>query len=1129
MNQGIDEQRVQAYVGLIDQLLGCPKGQENSLLQENAALVDGDLVTVMGLVADLREAKGDSNAGWLRHFAGQLAQVLGLAEGSSASAAAGDVAGFVAEIVQLIVQARGNPAKVYDFFQINLELLNEELFAALPNVFTALIQQNDSAFIAEAFVEFGNLIEQFPLGSRMLNLEISIAAYGQALTVRTQAAMPIEWALTINNLAIAYYFRIKGNRTENIEQAIAIYEQALMVRTQAAMPIEWALTTMNLANAYKDRIKGDRAENIEQAIALYEQALTVTTQAAMPIEWALTTMNLALAYNDRIKGDRAENIEQAIDSYKQALTVRTQAAMPIEWALTTNNLAIAYYWRIRGDRAENIEQAIDAYKQALTVRTQTTMPIKWAQTTMNLAIAYADRIKSNRAENIEQAIDAYEQALTVRTQTAMPFEWAETTMNLANAYYSRIKGDRTENIEQAIDAYEQALAVRTQAAMPIAWAQTTINLANAYADRIKGNWTGNIEQAIDAYEQALTVMTQTAMPIAWAQATMNLANAYAERIKGDRAENIEQAIAGYCSSLTIFEPTRLPNDCRKTARSLANLYSDQQRWPEAGATYDQALEAAEILYQSATLLDSKATSLSETADLPRRAAYAFAQTGDLPKAVLTLEQGRARGLSESLDRDRANLTELQQNHPSLYSKYQDITQQLRTLEAQQRSNSLTPEILRNTGTKLRSDLEATIEQIRQVPSYEDFLTPTQWEDIEIALRSDNPLIYLVTTPNGSVTIVVTPENIEAIWSDFTETQLRELVQTWLDAQNSNTDRIAWLNIIDTTTRQLWDSLVGPIIQHLKTKGYNRAILIPTGYLSLLPLHAAWTEDPSKSTGRRYALDDLHITYAPNTKSLTAAQAIADRVRADSIFAIDNPRQDLANSEREIQAAISTFPQFTLLRHGQATVAEVRSKLPTAAIAHFSCHGKTFTTETKVKILNLETQKEEEKNFTPLDSCLQMSDGNLTLRDILALNLADSGGLRLAILSACETSMIGIENADEAISLPTGLLQAGVAAIIASLWSVSDLSTMMLLTRFYDLWRIDELEMGQAFRQAQQWVRDTTNGEKVAYFKDFMPTQSTTKVPASTADYLYKSLILSRSDDRDFAHPFHWAAFNYTGV
>ena len=89
--------------------------------------------------------------------------------------------------------------------------------------------------------------------------------------------------------------------------------------------------------------------------------------------------------------------------------------------------------------------------------------------------------------------------------------------------------------------------------------------------------------------------------------------------------------------------------------------------------------------------------------------------------------------------------------------------------------------------------------------------------------------------------------------------------------------------------------------------------------------------------------------------------------------------------------------------------------------------------------------------------------------------------------------------------------------------------MMLLVRFYDLWRKDELDPREALRQAQQWVRDSTNGEKVAYFKDFLPEASPNRMAAETADFLYKQFILQRPEARDFAHPFHWAAFSYVGV
>ena len=137
----------------------------------------------------------------------------------------------------------------------------------------------------------------------------------------------------------------------------------------------------------------------------------------------------------------------------------------------------------------------------------------------------------------------------------------------------------------------------------------------------------------------------------------------------------------------------------------------------------------------------------------------------------------------------------------------------------------------------------------------------------------------------------------------------------------------------------------------------------------------------------------------------------------------------------------------------------------------------------------------------------MSDGVLTLRDIFALNLADQAGLRLAVLSACETGLMGSENVDEAVSLPTGLLQAGAAAVVASLWAVSDLSTMLLLKKFYELWQTENQSPSEALRKAQIWLRDATEAELAPLL---------CKRPRNPTD-------------RPFSHPYYWAAFSYTGA
>ncbi len=159
-----------------------------------------------------------------------------------------------------------------------------------------------------------------------------------------------------------------------------------------------------------------------------------------------------------------------------------------------------------------------------------------------------------------------------------------------------------------------------------------------------------------------------------------------------------------------------------------------------------------------------------------------------------------------------------------------------------------------------------------------------------------------------------------------------------------------------------------------------------------------------------------------------------------MLVIDEPYTEnaspLPNSNAEVTAICSYFTRKNVLADEIATRTAVRDALPDYDVLHFSCHGMADFTE-------------------PLNSGLLMSNNEiLTLRDFLSTELK---GARLAVLSACETGIPDLKNADEVIGLPAGLLQAGVAGVAASLWSVSDLSTMMLMVRFYEFWRKDNVE------------------------------------------------------------------------
>ncbi len=73
--------------------------------------------------------------------------------------------------------------------------------------------------------------------------------YEAALTVRTKDAYPADWAMTQNNLGIAYFELPTGDHAQNLQKAIDYYEAALTVWTETAFPHDHAMATRNLQRA----------------------------------------------------------------------------------------------------------------------------------------------------------------------------------------------------------------------------------------------------------------------------------------------------------------------------------------------------------------------------------------------------------------------------------------------------------------------------------------------------------------------------------------------------------------------------------------------------------------------------------------------------------------------------------------------------------------------------------------------------------------------------------------------------------------------------------------------------------------------------------------------------------------
>ena len=257
----MDEQRIAAYLQLIQALVECPRGEEDNILNANLDLVDANFVQVMEVVAANMAVEGNSNAAaWLQNLAAHLANHV------TSTATPEEYLSFLMEVLQATSDSGGDPQAVYRILQQNFDKLDLKFAQGLQvwatSNFTEITSE-DAASLAGVIVIFSNLINQFPLGRRAWNLEIGIACYSAASEVYTRKDYPEHWATVQNNLGLAYSKRIEGVRAENIEEAIACYRLALDVYTREDYPEQWAMTQNNLGNAYSDRIEGVRAANIE--------------------------------------------------------------------------------------------------------------------------------------------------------------------------------------------------------------------------------------------------------------------------------------------------------------------------------------------------------------------------------------------------------------------------------------------------------------------------------------------------------------------------------------------------------------------------------------------------------------------------------------------------------------------------------------------------------------------------------------------------------------------------------------------------------------------------------------------------------------------------------------------------
>ncbi len=798
-----------------------------------------------------------------------------------------------------------------------------------------------------------------------------------------------------------------------------------------------------------------------------------------------------------------ELIDDGFAQYLREWATETLATLDAEEAYHCANfldgLCVTFYNLRQGSRASNLDVGIACLEIGLTVVTRETYPEKWARFQIYLGVVYLYRIRGEKAQNLELAIAAFEASLEVYTPDAFPFEWASSQNNLGTAYLDRIRGEKAENLELAIAAFEASLEVWTRDAFPFEWAACQNNLATAYLNRIRGEKAENLELAIAAYEASLEVWTRDAFPFEWATCQNNLGNAYKNRIRGEKAKNLELAIAAFEASLEVRTRDAFPIDNAITLYNLGVTYQKNSQLPEAYNTFNSAIETVELMRS---------------------------------EIIIGGEADRQK-LAEEYNRIYQSMVEvcLQMENSTAALEYVERSKTRNLVELFHKARSLPSQVQRISFAEIRSLLaenEAILEWYITDNDFKVFIVTRDSPQPDIWQSSSQDLQALQELQQEYLDDIKDEEKYDN-WKNQLDSRLKKLAEILhideiISRLPENCQKLIlvpfrYLHLFPlhalTSSRQKADKTVetGCLLE-LFPGGVRYT---PSCQLLQLSQRVNLTAEdtlPSKFFAIQNPTEDLDFTDIE-------VEAIAKSFNPAEVLSRQNAskaglQQQIASLQNADIAHFSCHGFFDFLNPEKSALILAGAKVtPLNPPLVRGETGEDFPLVSEVTPLNPPLVRGETREDFPLvdgdtgeDFPLvsEETEGNqtpplskgglggvpseekryirsrrgetydivecLTLTEIFDLELSKC---RLVALSACETGLTDARNTtDEYIGLTSGFFYAGATSILSTLWAVNDVSTAILMIRFYELFLSETRPpVAIALRESQLWLRSVT--------------------------------------------------------
>ena len=912
---------------------------------------------------------------------------------------------------------------------------------------------------------------------RLGQYEKALEYYQQSLGIKKEVGNRPGVGFTLNDIGLVY------DNLGQYEKALQYYEQALAIVKEVGNRREEGTTLNNIGYIYKN------LGQYEKALQYYQQSLAIRKEVGDRRGEGTTLHNIAQVYRS------LSQYEKALEYYQQSLAMKKKVGNRPGVGFTLNDIGLVY------DNLGHYEKALEYYQQALAIVKEVGNRREDGTIVNNIGSVYKN------LGQYEKALQYYQQSLAIRKEVGDRRGEGTTIHNISQVHRS------LGQYEKALEYYQQSLAIRKEVGDRSGEGFTLNDIGLVYDN------LGQYEKALEYYQQALVIVKEVGNRREEGTTLNNIGYVY------KNLGRYEKVLEYYQQSLAIKKEVGDRPGEGLTLSNIGYLLESQNQPQLAIIFFKQSVNVYESIRKDIQGLSQQQQQsyTDKVAHTYRRLAKLLLKQDRIIEAQRVLDLLKVQELDDYLRGVRGNRNtqqgvsklpperKIEEGLAEILTNAIKIGKELTQLRQLQKQGTLTSQqekriielvkaeekIVENFNNFLESEeVEALIAQLTPktrkpdlVDDLEDFIA---LQDNLRDLQQNAVLLYPLIFEDRLELILTTPYS-PPIRRTVTVSK-EELKQTIINFRKSLRDKSSKIQI---PAEKLYNWLIEPLEDDLKVVEAKTIIYAPDGQLRYIPLSALY--DGEKWLTQRFRINNItaasltELNSQPQPKIQVLAAAFANGYYEFEIEGEKFNFRGLPFAGVEVENLAQLISGTTKLIDQDFNYDNTIPKMDSHTVIHFATHGALVV-------------------GTPEQSFILFGDGKpVTLTDMKKWNFKN---VDLIVLSACETALgDNLGTGVEILGLGYRMQKAGARASMASLWSVDDEGTQILMNGFYSLLQQGNITKAEALRQAQ--IAMITGDETI------LSQQRGIRIEPISRN-------LSPQVKNHLSHPYYWAPFILIG-